>query len=193
MATCCAQGMRTAVEFGLVQSDDRIRDLADKDAIRELLYLYCVGSDRMDTALVESVFCADAQLHYGYFDGGPKDLSAFSSRFLPRFTATHHSLTNVIVRLEGQSARSLSYITALHSGGTRKDGSRYDMLGYGRYIDLLHKRDGVWRIAERTVVFDGNLELPGSFDWPEKFIAFRGRRDQSDPSYRVVSVPDALG
>jgi len=183
---------QTTVEPAVVQSDGCIRDLADKDAIRELLHLYCIGSDRMDAALVESVFHADARLHYGYFDGGPKDLSAFSSRFLARFSGTHHSLTNFIIRLDGQSARSLSYITALHSGGTRKDGSRYDMLGYGRYVDLLQKRNGMWRIAERTVVFDGNLELPGSFDWPEKFAAVRGRRDRSDPSYRVVPAPDAI-
>lgn len=176
-----------------MQAESQIRDLADKDAIRELLHLYCVGSDRMDTALVESVFYDDARLHYGYFDGGPKELTAFSSRFLARFTGTHHSLTNVIVRLEGQSARSLSYITALHSGGKRKDGSRYDMIGYGRYVDLLHKRDELWRIAERTVIFDGNLELPGSFDWPEKFAAYRGRRDPSDPSYRIVPAPEAIG
>jgi hypothetical protein len=181
------------VEHGVMQAESQIRDLADKDAIRELLHLYCVGSDRMDTALVESVFYDDARLHYGYFDGGPKELTAFSSRFLARFTGTHHSLTNVIVRLEGQSARSLSYITALHSGGKRKDGSRYDMIGYGRYVDLLHKRDELWRIAERTVIFDGNLELPGSFDWPEKFAAYRGRRDPSDPSYRIVPAPEAIG
>jgi SnoaL-like domain len=173
--------------------EDRVRELADKDAIRELLHLYCVGSDRMDTALVESVFHADARLHYGYFDGGPRDLSAFSMRFLPRFVGTHHSLTNIIIRLDGQSARSLSYITALHSGGKRKDGSRYDMIGYGRYADLLHKHGGQWRIIERTVLFDGNLEFAGSFDWPEKFSAFRGRRDPSDPSYQIVPAPDIPG
>src|SRR5260370_722012 len=105
-----------------MHAEDRIRDLADKDAIRELLHLYCVGSDRMDTALVESVFYGDARLHYGYFDGGPKDLSAFSSRFLARFAGTPHSLTNVIVRLDGQPQRSLSYITALPSGAQRSLG-----------------------------------------------------------------------
>src|SRR5258706_704855 len=68
---------RTRINGGIavMHAEDRIRDLADKDAIRELLYLYCVGSDRMDTALVESVFYGDARLHYGYFDCGPKELS----------------------------------------------------------------------------------------------------------------------
>src|SRR5260221_11656266 len=120
--------------------EDTIRALAEKEAIRELLYLYCVGSDRMDATLVESVFHSDARLHYGFFDGGPKDLTAFSSKFLPRFAGTHHSLTNVIIKLEGNAARALSYITALHVDGKRRDGMSYDMIGYGRYIDLLDKR-----------------------------------------------------
>ena len=165
-----------------------MRVLADKEAIREALYLYCAGSDRMDAALVQSVFHPDARLHYGYFDGGPQDLTAFSAKFLARFSSTHHSLTNVLVRVEGDGANALSYITALHVNGTRKDGSAYDMIGYGRYIDLFERRAGAWRIAERTVVFDGNIEIPDSFAWPEKFAQYRGRRDPNDPAYRVLTA-----
>lgn len=165
-----------------------LRLLADKEAIREALYLYCAGSDLMDAALVESVFHPDARLHYGYFDGGPKELTAFSAKFLPRFSCTHHSLSNVLIRVGAAAARSLSYITALHVNGRRKDGSAYDMIGYGRYIDLFERRAGIWRIAERTVVFDGNVEIPGSFAWPQRFARFRGRRDSEDPAYRVLSA-----
>jgi hypothetical protein len=171
-----------------VTKPDLLHVLADKEAIREALYLYCVGSDRMDPTLVESVFHPDARLHYGYFDGGPADLTAFSAKFLPRFAATHHSLTNTLIRVEGDHAHALSYITALHMNGTRKDGTSYDMIGYGRYVDLFERRAGAWRIAERTVVFDGNVEIPNSFAWPEKFAPFRGRRDPSDPAYKVLNA-----
>jgi SnoaL-like domain len=170
-----------------VSADDVIHVLAAKDAIRETLYLYCVGSDRMDTEMVESVFHPDAKLNYGYFEGGPTDLTDFSAKFLRRFTCTHHSLTNVLIRVDGDAANALSYITALHVNGKRKDGSAYDMIGYGRYIDLFERRAGSWRIAKRTVVFDGNVEIPDSFAWPERFSQYRGRRDPHDPAYAVLA------
>lgn len=159
----------------------QIAALIAKEEIRELLCFYCHATDRMDAAAVESVFDEDAQLDYGFFKGRPKDLTAFSAKFLARYDMTHHCLSNVMVRLDGESATSVSYITALHCNGKSRNGNT-DMIGYGRYVDRLERRRGSWKIAQRTVLFDWTLELPSTFSWPESFAENVGRRDSSDPA-----------
>lgn len=166
----------------------QIAALIAKDEIRELLYFYCHATDRLDAAAVESVFIEDAELDYGFFKGGPKDLTAFSAKFLARYDATHHSLSNVMIRVDGESATSVSYITALHCNGKSRSGNA-DMIGYGRYVDRLGRRQGAWKITQRTVLFDWTLELPSTFTWPENFLDNVGRRDSSDAASRALLSP----
>ena len=57
----------------------------------------------------------------------------------------------------------------------------------GRYVDRLEKRDGVWRIAKRTVIMDWNRNEPTRSLWDEGMFSVLktyGARDRSDPVYR---------
>lgn len=162
--------------------------LAAKDEIRELLYIYCHGTDRMDMALVESLFHEDAELDYGFFKGDPKTLSKFSTKFLTRYDGTHHCLSNVMIRVDGEQASSVSYITALHCNGKSRSGNT-DMIGYGRYIDRHERRQGAWKIAQRTVLFDWTLEFPSTFVWPEDFASNVGRRGPGDAASLALRNP----
>ncbi len=164
-----------------------IEALIAKDAIREVLYLYCHGSDRMDQALVESLFHPDAVLDYGSFQGGPQDLTAFSKEFLPRYEGTYHSLSNIMIRLDGTSATVVSYITAIHSRSKSSKGAK-DVILYARYIDRFEQREGEWKIARRDVAMDWTLKLPSDFAWPEGFDGYVGRRDADDPAALALAA-----
>jgi hypothetical protein len=168
-----------------MQIDRRLAELLDKEEIRELLCVYCHAIDRMDVAMIESVFHPDAKLDYGYFKGGRTDLVAFSNKALARYAGTHHSLSNIIVRINNDEASSVSYVTALHyKNGV--GGRQNDMVGYARYVDHLERRSGIWKIVHRTVVFDWTLVFPSSFEWPESLLGNVGRRDKRDPTYSVI-------
>ena len=57
----------------------------------------------------------------------------------------------------------------------------------GRYVDRLEKRDGVWRIALRTVVMDWNRNEPSRAIWNEgifQALSVHGTRDRTDAVYR---------
>ena len=163
---------------------EKLAQLLAKDAIREVLYLYCHATDRADHAQLLACFHADAELDFGYFTGGPHDLIAFSTSFLARFSGTHHCLSNPVIRIDGETAETLSYISAVHSQWRRRSGT-FDMIGWGRYVDRFERRAGDWKIAHRKVMFDWTMEFPSTFQWPEALLPFTGRRNASDPSYRV--------
>ena len=57
-------------------ADRRLDDLLARAEIHELLCNYMRGQDRLDAALHRSVFHDDATTNYGFFKGGPDDLSS---------------------------------------------------------------------------------------------------------------------
>jgi ketosteroid isomerase-like protein len=165
-------------------ADSEWAELIARERIRDVLHLYCHATDRADHTQLAACFHPDAELDFGYFHGGPKDLIAFSEGFLAKFSGTHHSLSNIVIRVDGDRAETLSHITAVHSQWKRRSGV-FDMIGWGRYVDRFEKRDDAWRIAHRKVMFDWTIELPSGFEWPESLLPFAGRRDRDDPSYRI--------
>jgi hypothetical protein len=67
------------------------------------------------------------------------------------------------------------------------DGKVYDMVVGGRDIDRLERRDGIWKIKLRQLVFDYCTVLPSStLHAGEGMMALGAAtmaRDRSDPSY----------
>ena len=64
---------------------------------------------------------------------------------------TKHVVTNTLVETDGDGLRTTSYWHVLRSWG---------IANWGRYLDRLVHADGEWRIAQRTVLVDGNLSRP---------------------------------
>jgi hypothetical protein len=64
-----------------------------------------------------------------------------------------------------------------------------------RYLDRLSRRDGAWRIDERTVVLDWHkTEVWASEAPPVPTEGFaRGGRHPEDPVYAATTVRRALG
>jgi hypothetical protein len=172
---------------------DDIRALLDKQSIYEVLITYCRGVDRCDEALVRSVYHEDSFDDHGYWRGSGADFAPFVTRRLTAAnSATTHAITNVMIELDGDSAWSESQVMATL---VRKDSQplKADVMG-ARYLDRLSRREGVWRIEERTVVLDWHkTEIWAGEAPPVPTEGFaRGGRYPEDPVYALIDRSHAL-
>jgi hypothetical protein len=119
--------------------------LAAKHDITEALYRYCVAVDRIDEASWWRVWHHEATAHYeNIFDGPVTGLMTWIFDIHRSCEATSHQVSNVLIDVDGQAARSESYVTAcIQSSGSV-------VVAQGRYLDSWSSRDGVWRNDERT-------------------------------------------
>jgi hypothetical protein len=95
-----------------------------------------------------------------------------------------HSLSNILIRIEGNEARVQSYFSA-YERLRREGGLPNDVTMFGRYLDRMEKRDGEWRIAQRQVVLDWWRIWNDSADWERGLFGHRvevGRRGEDEPS-----------
>ena len=171
--------------------ESMVRELWDKQKIREAVTRYCRGVDRMDRDLFLSAYHPDAIDDHGFFVGGPEDFWAWVSHYHGNAQVTHqHVITNHHCELDGDVAHAETYY--LFAGMDAKDMSL--TLGGGRYIDRLERRDGEWRIAARKCVSEwGGVPTPSKVS-PEFMAMLRESgvvaRDKSDSSYeRPLTVP----
>lgn len=156
--------------------------LIDKEAIRDTIYGYAQAVDRWDRDLYASFFTPDAVLHLGVYDGPAAVM--FGKARASSLLGTHHALSNIRIRLDGNRAKAITYISAVH----RKlhDGQLVDELFRARYLDVLERREGRWLIAERTSIRDWShvrpahdTELPPA-DGAE---IIPGKDGQADPGF----------
>jgi len=132
--------------------DAAIQTLLDKQEIYEVLVNYCNGMDRRDDSLLRSVFHPDATISYGLFDGKASKFCDWSMAEATKYKFTKHSLSNVLIKVEGDGAQSEVYASAFHR--IEKDGEKYDLVASGRYNDRFERRNGVWKIATRRAISD---------------------------------------
>lgn len=118
-----------------------------------------------------------------------------------------HTVTHAVIDVAGDLAKSEAYYLGVHTIESGEEaigqffgpayleaqreaalvGRRHEYLCGGRYLDVLQKRDGVWRIARREITNEFAMcrpcsdlaeGLPAAFSRP-------GSRDRKDPVYRL--------
>jgi hypothetical protein len=174
-----------------------VAELADRQAIRDVLMTYSRGIDRLDRELLMSVYHEDAIDDHGVFVGNREE---FADWAIAMHTATHlshqHCIFNFPCDLDGDVAHTETYYMFI---GMNRAGTPLAMSG-GRYIDRLEKRGGRWAIAARVCVRDWAPldEIPESMDpaamtvvkdldEPTRKLMRTGSqpsRDRTDVSYR---------
>lgn len=130
---------------------DALRELADKQAIREVVLRYCRGIDRLDLDLVRSAYHPDGVDHHTGFDGTVDEFVVWVAAALARLDGTMHVVGNHLAEVVGDRAVAETYGTAVHWGEPADDPRRNFTTGF-RYVDHLERRDGGWAIAERWAV-----------------------------------------
>ena len=178
----------------------QVQMLLDQFAIRDVIARYCRGIDRRDWELVRSTFHPDAVDDHGVYKGGVDGFIDFVSQRHHLVTMSMHHIGNILVEFESpERALVETYCMATQryapggggdlatenaEGQSATSSGRMEIRMWVRYVDILAKRDGQWRIAIRRVAWDGmradaipvNGLQPGA-DW------IIGQRDDSDLVY----------
>lgn len=130
-----------------------LQALLDREAIRDCLYRYCRGIDRCDPDALRSVYWPDATDRHGAYQGSATGFVEYALVKLPEGGRMIHQISNILIELHGSVAAVESWWTAFREE-VDADGKPLETLLCGRYVDRFEKRDGEWRVAARTVVYD---------------------------------------
>ena len=167
-----------------------VRELHDRQAIRDLLHTYGRGLDRQDRELLLSIYHPDAIDDHGMFVGPPDAFFDWTDpSHLHLFRTHQHVLTNHTCELDGDTAHTETYWMFL---GMTNEGDHLANYG-GRYIDRMEKRDGQWRIAARKCVLEWWGEGMVTPEMAQVYAAVGTvARDRSDSSYdRPLTIDPA--
>lgn len=164
-----------------------LNEIASKIAISEILARYCRGIDRCDLATLQSAFWSDATADYGTGDVGAQQWCIDVIAALKTMERTQHSISNVLIELEGDSASVETYCRAYHE--VKTPGGMREMMVGGRYLDRFSRREGIWRIVARRYVMDFNQNGISTSEWKEGLYAglkVIGMRFPEDPLYATA-------
>jgi hypothetical protein len=165
-------------------SEAKLQEVLDRIAIEDCLFRYCHAIDRCDPELLRSVYWPEAIDDHVFWRGKAEAFVEFCMPILRSRDQTQHTVSNILIRIEGDEARVQSYVSA-YERARRKDGKPNDITMFGRYLDRMEKRGGEWRIADRKVVLDWWRVWEDSADWPRGLFGKPvevGRRGAEDPS-----------
>lgn len=141
-------------------------DLVAREEIRACIARVARGEDRRDALLIESSYWTDAKLDFGVFAGSFADYLAWVIPGSEAISNTQHHLGQSHIELSGDTALVETQVISYH----RIDygaGDEHDVVIGGRYLDRLTLREGCWRIASRTMLYDWHQDWGQSVDWSQ--------------------------
>lgn len=160
-----------------------IRALLDKQAISEALYTYCRAVDRVERELGYSIWHEDAEVDYGnIYRGTGRGVIDFICDSHLKGIVHSHQITNILIALDGDRARSEAYVTSAMR--MMVDDQLTQINTRGRYLDRWVRQGGRWLIERR--VFAHDLDeirpvTPGT-------ITPTFTLDRNDPSYALFDA-----
>ena len=143
----------------MTATDDAVavQEMIARQKITDVLTRYARGIDRCDLDTLLGVFWPDSKADYG---SGAQLAAAWCRATLEALKGmlrTQHSISNITIKIDGDEARAETYCHAYHE--LESPSGRREMVVGGRYLDRLERRDGEWRIAQRTYVMDWNRKI----------------------------------
>jgi len=170
-----------------------VQELADKQAITEIIYRYARGLDRMDVEMTLSCWHEGGTDNHGaLFNGTAVEFVEWLWPIHAAMELTQHTINNILIELDGDRAGAESYYTVYLR--TKTDDGFSDIVWGGRYCDSFERIDGLWRIRHRESIGDwlqhievGSVDTSGDIppsDPDNKVIA--PSRDKNDYSYQIL-------
>ncbi len=183
VATIWASGALAQSRSGSADTSKGLEVLLAKDAIREQIYRYGRGLDRMDRQMSLDVWHKDGTADYllgpdNRFKGTGAEFVDWVFKAHANLTAHSHQMTSIIISVDGDKATSETY--GLNSLYNDKTGST--AFTRSRYQDRWSKRNGRWAIDHRQDIVDFRTT---SVETGAKTVVM-GRRDRTDASYAIV-------
>jgi hypothetical protein len=162
-----------------------LRRLSDESEIRAVIARYARGMDRADFDLVRSCYHPDGTDAHGEYNGGIDGLLGYAGEFMKTqaVESMMHNTCQSVIELDGDRAWVETYHLVVVRIAAASGGTPMDVLGPVRYVDLFERREGIWRIAHRKVVFHPHRLDAVKTTLPVDKDAFVARMDGDDPSY----------
>ena len=172
-------------------TENRIQDLLDKDAIKDVIYHMMRSLDRMDRGLMRSTYWPEAieehqdpEFPVFFSDAktnpAPATYNSFACKAMQGFAtlrATQHRVSNILIDLKDQNSANVeSYVWAFHLVGEGDEAKEVTL--YGRMMFNFEKRGDEWRILRRLTVFDWFTKVPATGKFADGYMdKFKGTRD----------------
>ena len=137
--------------------EERLQELEDRIAIRELIDQYTYCADTRDAQGQMAIFTEDTNFEV-YMDEkllAPTQVVTGRKNLFPvfddlnQYLSTMHFNGQSTVKLEGDKATGITYCRAYHLKVL--DGVQKLMIAGIRYYDTMVKQDGVWLFSERKL------------------------------------------
>ena len=140
--------------------EETVRELADRQAIADLVHAYCLHFDQNEPEAVAALFTDDATVDYGpetaTIVGGDSIAGAIAVGLDTIFAATSHHVSNILITFDGpDSATGVTYLYAWHR---YRDGSPDGEL-WGRYHHRFRRTGEGWRIVELVLRAAGAVDF----------------------------------
>jgi hypothetical protein len=133
---------------------------ADDVAIARVLVRYGHGIDSLDMGLVASCYFDDATEDRGRFIGSLSEFLPWLETELRKLESCWHLLGYPRIEISGAAADVETYCLAIHRTRASAEQPGADLLIPCRYRDRFERREGEWRIARRTVIYEPTIR-PG--------------------------------
>ncbi|MEL7190493.1 MAG: nuclear transport factor 2 family protein [Pseudomonadota bacterium] len=169
--------------------------LEDREAIRDVIAAYAHALDRRRWDMMDRLFHDDAQFQFGTIVGDWRSFVEQARGILNACEQTQHHLGQVMFGFESDTVcHTETYLNAMHvipAGYPIPEvfpdrGRRYHVIVAGRYVDRFEKRDGEWRMAQRTGLYDWRdcqeINIEGLTETPEGSFGYHDERDPSTPA-----------
>lgn len=142
-----------------------LQALLAREKIRNCIINLARGEDRRDAELITASYWRDSTTDYGVFKGSFDEYLAWVVPGSPAIPCTQHILGQTFIELKGDVALAETHVTSYHRINMGSE-ERDTVIG-GRYLDRLEKRNGEWRIAQRTMLYDWFQDWGVSVDWSQ--------------------------
>lgn len=163
----------------------RLDVLEAKDAVARILHDYARANDRIDEPMLRACFWPESRHKHGGFDGASSDFIGFAIKVLRATKYTAHHISNIAVEVNGDKAFSEAYYFAHHRRDAKAGGGEEDAFFEGRYIDLLERRGGAWRIIRRRGLADYSAVVPATTPYAAWPAGQHSGRAPDDDYYRM--------
>ncbi|AFC53222.1 hypothetical protein MPRI_35760 [Mycobacterium paraintracellulare] len=145
--------------------DAQLRWLLDRAQIGDLLTSYALSADARDWASIAELFVTDGVVESPLGSFPAREYPRYAENLMAPFAATHHTITNHAVTIDGDRARSRAYLQAIHVTDTADPSQHADIGGW--YDHEWVRVDGRWMVEKMVLSFvwtDGAPLTPSATD-----------------------------
>ena len=127
-------------------------DLQDQLAIAALAQRWALARDTGDWKNLRATAHPGATMTTTWFDGGFEDFIEACQASWRKGSRSQHFLGGTVAEING--ARALAQTRMSINVRSRLEGVEVDAVCTGRFFDRVERRDGVWRIAKRSAIYE---------------------------------------